>query len=118
MAVDRARVCAAVDLMTHPPEARVFDAADLQYARRWLARGLDEAERISDPKLRAVVRRALLVAASEFGCVVCGQAIDISHLQDVPMVRRALVHLYGRCADVLAERLGMTVDQIMRGEAL
>lgn len=100
-----------------PAPTVVTDSYDMQHARYWLARALADADDILSPRLRYIVRRCIMHALAELGCMVCGKPIKFEELESCDTTQRSLVHLWGQCSETLSALTGLTVDEVINGKA-
>ena len=106
----------AVELLPAPDPA--VDRYQLQHVRCWLARALTNASEVQNPRLRRSITRAILHAATQLGCVVCGKPIRIEELEHFEMERqRSFCHLWGACSDQLAQVLGVAAEAKLIAQA-
>lgn len=89
---------------------------DMQHARYWLARALLDADDIQHPRLRHAIRRAIMHALAELGCMVCGKPFKFDELEQCDTTQRSLVHLWGQCSEQLSALTGLTVDEVIQGK--
>jgi hypothetical protein len=99
----------------HAPAVRT-QPVEMQLLRKQLLQAIVDAKKVEHLKLRSLLLHSLYRVASELGCAVCGAPIDVRELECCELTQRSLVHLHGSCSDQLAKMLGLTPDEVLRGD--